>query len=476
MLKTKSLTTSIKHIPRDPTPILITLAKAGWQPAVLESERTFLRLAGVEDKIDFQSLRRSRDSFSRRYSAGGIAGDVFFGETDVYYLVVNPGEFFIDELGRRIVRRGSEEPYLEIGIVSSAPQEIDKKLWSFAETVETAIKESGDSKLRNMTLEWNELKSGTPRLDRITSNFDQSSSGPKFTRAKLVSQDIEAAQVLSSKANRELLVELLQAGFAREQDILSRRAKRQASIKKTLNTLNRYGLIQTEFLLECKRTRTPLTRLHDPKKLEDADVADLVCPSCGSSFGEETLSEGYTVSELGRRMARQSHWMTIWTTDLLVKLGIPEDAILWNISENGEEVDLLVEFQGRLWIFELKDREFGAGDAHPLNYRQVRYKANKAIIFTIEKVSKDAKRVFEELQREAMRSIMTRRSELPVYVEGLDKAEEVLRSEIADVSLNYARRRLVMIGETTGYDLGAVLAAKFGEAVSVDDEVDEILF
>ncbi|HEY63940.1 MAG TPA: hypothetical protein G4O02_05160 [Caldilineae bacterium] len=201
-------------------------------------------------------------------------------------------------------------------------------------------------------------------------------------------------------------------------------------------------------------------------------MASLICPSCGSKFGEELLSEGYTVSELGRRMAKQSHWMTVWTTDLLIKLGIPEDAILWNISENGEEVDLLVEFLGQLWIFELKDREFGAGDAHPLNYRQVRYRADKAIIFTTEKVSKDAKRVFEDLQRESIR----RRGSLPVYIEGLDKAEEILRREIANASLSYARRRLVMIGETTGYDLGAVLSAKFSELDSIEDEIDGLPF
>ncbi|HEY63941.1 MAG TPA: hypothetical protein G4O02_05165 [Caldilineae bacterium] len=119
MFKTKSLTAPIKYIPRDLTPILIALAKVGWQPAILESERAFLKMAGVEDKIDVQLLRRPRDSFSRHVSAMGIAGDVFFGENDVYYLVINPG-FIEDDFGRRIVRRGGEEFYLEIGVVSSS--------------------------------------------------------------------------------------------------------------------------------------------------------------------------------------------------------------------------------------------------------------------------------------------------------------------------------------------------------------------
>lgn len=80
--------------------------------------------------------------------------------------------------------------------------------------------------------------------------------------------------------------------------------------------------------------------------------------------------------------------MTIWVTSLLNKLGVPLETILWNVSEAGDEVDILVDFLGQLWIFELKDsREFGSG-CSSLNYRQVRYRATKAIIITTEKVSR----------------------------------------------------------------------------------------
>jgi hypothetical protein len=33
-----------------------------------------------------------------------------------------------------------------------------------------------------------------------------------------------------------------------------------------------------------------------------------------------------------------------------------------------------------------------------------------------------------------------------------------------------------MIGETTGYDLGAVLSAKFSELDSIEDEIDGLPF
>ena len=124
--------------------------------------------------------------------------------------------------------------------------------------------------------------------------------------------------------------------------------------------------------------------------------------------------------------------MTVYVTQVLLELGINKDAILWNLSESGEEVDILVEIFGRLWIFELKDREFGSGDAYPLNYRKVRYRAEKSIIVTTEVVAKDAKKVFEELRKEAGID-----RDLPVYIEGLENTKSKLINELSFASLPY---------------------------------------
>ncbi|MCL6558266.1 MAG: hypothetical protein K6U74_05595 [Firmicutes bacterium] len=230
-------------------------------------------------------------------------------------------------------------------------------------------------------------ETGPPRLERIIQTGKEQAE-PHFSRAKLIPEELQAAQVLSSKVEREMLIELSQAGFVREQDVLGSKAKDE--IRTALENLLKAGLLNVEHLLECKRTGTRLTRLRDLQQLQDTNVGTLICPSCGSNFSQELPSKGYSLSDLGRKMSRQSYWMTVWVTDMLTKLGVPQDAILWNVSESGEEVDLLMD---QLWIFELKDREFGSGDAYPLNYRQVRYRVNKAIIVTTERVSRDAKRV-----------------------------------------------------------------------------------
>ena len=147
---------------------------------------------------------------------------------------------------------------------------------------------------------------------------------------------------------------------------------------------------------------------------------------------------------------------------------MPLNAILWNLAETGEEVDLLVEFMGELWILELKDREFGSGDAHPLNYRQVRYKATKAIVITTDKVSKDARRVFEDLAKER-----SGRAGVPIYIEGLNSVRDALAKEVSGASVRFAYQKLASLTILSGYDFRSIIAAKFGEVAPrelVDDE------
>lgn len=282
---------------------------------------------------------------------------------------------------------------------------------------------------------------------------------------------MSAAKVLANKVNRQMLIELSQAGFARGRDVLSRKGKAKDEVEAALEQLKSAQLVNSEYLLECRRAGTPLTRLTDSDDLNVESVGKLKCPTCGSMFRDELLSEGFSLSDLGRKLSSRSYWMTVWVTDQLVRIGVPLAGIAWNLTASGEEVDLLVEFLGGLWIFELKDREFGAGDAHPFNYRQVRYKADAAVIITTEHVSKDAKKVFEELAKEAAGGRLN-----PVYIEGLDKADSVLRTELAAASRRYAYRRIQRITEPLGYDFRPILEALFGELPKSEPEGFERVF
>ncbi|MCF8145336.1 MAG: hypothetical protein K9N21_15575 [Deltaproteobacteria bacterium] len=298
---------------------------------------------------------------------------------------------------------------------------------------------------------------GTPRLDKIIGG-ETDETTVKFGKPEINTEELNGAHVLANDVTRTMLTDLSQAVFARAQDILSRKGKKQQEAEIALAQLKELNLLAVEYLLECKRTSTPLTRLAQKEQLQNPTIGDLKCATCGKAYRDENLSEGYSVSSLGRRLCASSHWMTVFVTDELLKAGVPQNSILWNLSEGGEEVDILVEFMGELWILELKDREFGSGDAHPLNYRQVRYKATRAIVVTTDKVSKDARRVFEDLAKER-----SGRSEVPVYIEGLGGIHDALAAEVSRASVRFAYQKLGVLSLLSGYDLRPIIAAKFGQ-------------
>ena len=174
------------------------------------------------------------------------------------------------------------------------------------------------------------------------------------------------------------------------------------------------------------------------------------------------MSEGLSVSEIGKRLIQGSHWLTIYVTSRLLKLGVERQSILWNVEHSGEEVDILAEFMGRLWIFELKDRDFGSGDAHPFNYRKVRYNANEAVVVTSGKVLADARKVFQDLSDGARRMSAANRS--PLYVEGLEAVLPNLKMAFERAADAQAKGLLYVPSIATGFDLRAAIGPGVGSA------------
>ncbi|MCG8348531.1 MAG: hypothetical protein MI924_12235 [Chloroflexales bacterium] len=465
MIETQTRTSPIKTDAVDLPNALLKLSREGWKPALFESQRNFLTLAGVSDQlltIPIYSNYRRLPTF--------LNGDIFFKDSDLYYLVlIGPGNRPVLDRSGRIVRlEENNSPILELGVISNSSPNLDDRLLGFINAVEDSIKSSLDGrKARHINFEWRELKPRNPGLERIMqSEGDQGEL--TLNGACVIEEELQAAKALTSKTARETLIELSQAVFVRERDFFGRKTKNQDEVRAAIEALRSANLINVEHLLECKRSGAPLTRIKDINELKSAEVSELVCGSCGKTFEHELISEGYSLSDLGRKMSRQSYWMTVWVTELLVRLGVPQESILWNVSEAGDEVDILVGFLGQIWIFELKDREFGSGDAYPLNYRQVRYRANKAIIITTDRIARDAKKVFEEVLRDARRPERSG----PVYIEGLEAAEGILREELSEAALGYASQRISMLGEMSGYDLATVLASRFGGQIKNIVELD----
>jgi hypothetical protein len=286
VLEIRTRVAPVKLETDDGPTVLSRLAKDGWEPAILQSEKFFMQLAGVEDKLDMSTLRRRVDRYAGPYSAA-VVGDIFFKGSDVYYFVSNPGEYLADEFGSRVLVRESREPRIEIGVVSLNTEGLDKRLGLFASALETATKSALDGrKTRYMKFDWHDEKPDTPRLDRLT-DVSEEESQTTFARANLDHENVAAAEALRPTLIREILIELSEARFAREGDILNRRSKLSDKVRDAITSLKDYGLVTTEYLLECRNTGTSLTRLRTREQLEDGAASAMRCPNCGRNFDEE---------------------------------------------------------------------------------------------------------------------------------------------------------------------------------------------
>jgi hypothetical protein len=278
--------------------------------------------------------------------------------------------FLQNRLGRdapEVVRIAAS---LEIGLLSEGASELDANLATFGKAVTTALARLGnESKSTLKPPGWLPPAPESARLAGIIARSQEENI--KFDNATLEPAEVSASTSLSQNlASVRFLQDLSQAGFVRGRDLQSRPPKKREELREGLELASNNGLINTELLLECRRSGIPLTRLADHNQLAAPAVSNLTCPSCGSPFAKELTTEGYLLSDLGKRLTTKSHWMTVWLTNLLSSLGVAPKSILWNLSESSEEIDILAEVFGELWVFELKDREFGAGDAYPFNYRR----------------------------------------------------------------------------------------------------------
>ena len=114
---------------------------------------------------------------------------------------------------------------------------------------------------------------------------------------------------------------------------------------------------------------------------------------------DELIQDIYALTPSARSLLEGSHWMTLWVTSLLVNSGVQGERIKWNAAAGDDELDIVAEIHGLKVFFELRDREFGLGDAYPFSFRIERYGGDVGVVVTTESVADEADKFFEEQKR-----------------------------------------------------------------------------
>lgn len=424
---------------------LIDLDQNGSVPVGLGTDRFIAESLGLDPgEVKPGSVRIQQ----LRYSG---LGDVFMVDGEIYYITARNDQ--TRRSGMVFDEPDDDVDSLEVGLITQHPGGADDRLRSFADRVVDSFRKVMDGRrFRHLSFDWSEPSGPSGRSAELRARLEAQGGAVRFSGPEYDEDSAAAVEKLAKSDLRQLLLEINSSGgFALEADIVS---SRSGDAVPALQELVDAGLVQASHLVQCRKSSRPLTRIEDPAELAQGPAASLRCATCDRLFSEELMLQGYGSTTLGRGLTDGSHWMTIWVTKRLVALGVPMDQIMWNMEEASEEIDLVVEFLGELWIMELKDRDFDPRDAHSLNYRRVRYQPDQTLVITTGRVSTDAKRIFEDVANEERGGRSPQRGRrsniIPQYLEGLDIVDIILAKLVDET----ARRSALVVAAAAAASAG----------------------
>lgn len=364
--------------------VLGELAAKGYQAALRSMLGAAAKAATVPtSRVGVDSLIVRDPRFRVPGTDAGVpVGDLLFtvngGVADRCYFVQPFGErLYVFEIRHHCVPTGLPE---------------------FRHTLEHAIRNKLDGRrVRAMNFEWQIIKEPPTRLVSGASRLpvpELKTKKPEYSE-----EELRAARLLVGAESRSLLLQLAQIGRIKAAD-----AKLSTVL---MDQLFLERLLSKEYLVLCRKDSRTLCQVQSMKDLNEESGGKLVCPTCSRKFSEELVHEILAPTESGKRLVTSSRWMTIWITDLLVQAGLTKDVITWSATSGEDEIDIMTDELGLRILFELKDREFGLGDAYSFAYRVERYGGSLGVVVSTEKVAEEAHKFFQEQRSKAAASIET---------------------------------------------------------------------
>lgn len=366
-------------------------------------------------------LLGNRTAFRFPYDASaGVIGDILIA--DDVACVLMPGK-------ERLVAAAFGGP---------AREERLKRLCS---ELEECAKTKLDGRAGSMQFDWVELRgkaaeslngggvAGAVGAGSTASDSPQASTGPDYD-----ADDVRAVKCLANGVSRKFMVKLSQVGKMTGKDAQG------FAPEDVVQKLIDLGLVAEEYLLTCRQDQRTICIV--PKN-DPGGMGSLRCGVCGRTFAEENRMVVYMLTEAGRKLITGSAWMYIWVTEMLLQTGVRKDRIRWCTGANGEEMGIAVNDFGTNLLIDLKDREFGLGDAYPFVMRVTHDGGSSGLIVTMEKVSGDARTFLKERKDSVAIQLL----------EGSENIEAGLRRIVDKLAISEMREMVNHISMQVGCDL-----------------------
>ena len=239
--------------------------------------------------------------------------------------------------------------------------------------------------------------------------------------------------LLSREDVRNTLIDLSKKGNILLSDFLET-VENKDKERKLLDFLVGQELLKKELIVICKETGQWWNiTIPSIEKLKEIEELNLTCASCGSKISDEKIDELYKITDRAKQLVSGSKWMIGKVVNELIKYNVRENDIYVNITLNGEEIDIICFYLANILVFELKDREFGLGDAYRFHGKVSRLteklerRSIYPVIISTKTIASEANKLLEEVT-----------SRRPINYTLIDSLESInqIKSELLDKIIN----------------------------------------
>lgn len=268
-------------------------------------------------------------------------------------------------------------------------------------------------------------------IDQITISSTFSKTHNRIVSEELKEYKLKQASFKERKSTFEIISDLIIRDilieFSKKDNILlsdfleGKKTEDGDKLLRTLNFLSGQNLLRKNLVVICKKTNQWWNMtIPSRAKLKEIEKSGVTCASCGAKITKEKVDDLFKISEKGRRMVSGSYWMIGRVVESLRKLGVREEDIFVDVTYDGEEIDILALYMAVLLVFELKDREFGLGDAYKFHGKISRLaeiaerREIIPIVITTKTVAAEARRLLSEVTG----FVSARRRYMPVKYKG----------------------------------------------------------
>jgi hypothetical protein len=250
-------------------------------------------------------------------------------------------------------------------------------------------------------------------------------------------------ELISDTKIKDILIEFNKKGNILLSDFLADMSQEDKdTAERKLNFLSGQGLLDKNLVVICKKTNQWWNMtIPSLNMLSELEKSGVTCTSCGAKITDERVDSLFRISQTGSKLVTGSYWMVGKVVEVLRRSGLRESEIFVDIGYDGEQIDILALAFTRCLIFELKDREFGLGDAYKFHGKVSRIREKTSarstdrsiipIVITTKTVAAEARKLLSEVASTSD-GLRGRRRKEYLFIEGLDQVEPQIRKLLDD--------------------------------------------